>query len=147
MLVQSTKVSQLARRNQHAARMHADVAGQAFELLRQLQEGFDVVLFGQTFGQNRLGLNGPGNGNVLARLVGYEFADAVTKGVAHVEHAAHIADRRAGGHGAKSHNLADRIAAVFVFDVFDHAVAIGLAKVNVKVGHGYPLWVQKSLEQ
>ena len=139
LLVQRTKVSQLARRNQYAPCMHADVACQAFELLCQLQEGFNVVLFGQTFGQNRLCLDGSGNGDVLTRLVGYQFADAIAKGVAHVEHAAHITDRCAGGHGAKSHNLTDRIASVFVFNVFDHAVTVGLAKVNVKVGHGDPL--------
>ena len=43
--------------------------------------------------------------------------------------------------------MADGITAVFVFDVVNHAIAIGLAKINVKVGHGHPLRVQETLKQ
>jgi len=40
-----------------------------------------------------------------------------------------------------------RIVAVLVFDVVDHQVAVGLAEVDIEVGHGHPLRVQKALEQ
>ena len=43
--------------------------------------------------------------------------------------------------------MADRRLAVFVFHVINHPVAIGLAKVNVKVGHGDPLRIEEALEQ
>ena len=36
--VQRAEVGQLARRDQHAAGVHADVAGHAFELARQLEQ-------------------------------------------------------------------------------------------------------------
>ncbi len=147
LLVQRTKISELARRNQHTTRVHAHVAGHAFEFLGQRQQGFNFVFFVQTLGQNRLGLDGAIDGDVLPWLVGNEFADAIAEHVAHVEHTTHVTDGRASGHGAEGGNLADGIAAVFVFHVVNHAVAIGLAKVNVKVGHGDPLWIQETLKQ
>jgi hypothetical protein len=39
LLVQRAEVGQLARRDQHAAGVHADVARHALELLRQLEQG------------------------------------------------------------------------------------------------------------
>ena len=81
------------------------------------------------------------------RLVGNQLADAITKGVAQVQHTAHVADRRTRRHGAKGHDLAHRLLAVFKLDIVNHAVAVRLAKINVEVGHGDPLGVQKPLKQ
>ena len=147
MLVQRTEVGQLARCNQHTAGVHAHVARHAFQFLRQRQQCFDFVFFVQPLRQNRLGLDGAIDGDVLTWLVGNELADAITEGVTHVEHTAHVANGGTRGHGAEGGNLTDRIAAILVLDVVNHAVAIGLAKVNVKVGHGHPLWVQETLKQ
>ena len=147
LLVQGAKIRQLARGNQHATSVHAHVARQAFELLGQIQQGFDFFFLSQTLSQNRLFFQSTRNGDVLPRLVGNELADAIAKGVAHVQHSAHVPNGCAGGHGAKRGNLAHRFFAVFVFDVVNHAVAVGLAKVNIKVGHGHPLGVQKALKQ
>ena len=147
LLVQRAKIGQLARRDQHTAGVHAHVACHAFELLRQLQQRFNVVFFGQALRQHRFYLDGASDRDVLTRLIRDQLADAIAKGVAHVQHASHIANRCARGHGAESDNLRHRVAAVFVFDVFDHPVPVGLAKVNVKVGHGHPLGVQETLEQ
>ena len=141
LLVQGTKIGELARGNQHTPSVHAHVAGHAFEFLRQCQQGFDFVFFVQTLGQNRLGFDGPVNGDVLTGFIRNELADAVAKHVTHVEHTPHVPNGRTRRHGAKGDNLTDGIAAVFVFHVVNHAVSIGLAKVNVKVGHGHPLWI------
>ena len=141
LLVQRTKVCELARRNQYAASMHAHIAGHAFEFLCQCQQGFDFVFFCQPLCQDRFSLDGAIDGDVLAWLVGNEFADAIAEHVAHVEHTAHVADGGTRRHGAEGDNLTDRITAVLVFDIVNHAIAIGLAKVNVKVGHGHPLRV------
>ena len=146
-MVQRAEVGQLAWGNQHTTGVHAHVTCHAFELLRQLQQGFDFIFFGQTLGQDGLHLNRTGDGDVLTGLVRNQATDALAKGVAHVEHTAHVTNRGTRRHGAEGGNLRHGIAAVFVFHVVNHAVAVGLAKVNVKVGHGYPLWVQETLEQ
>ena len=140
--------------------MHADVAGHAFEFLGELDEGFDFVVVFYALGELRLGSDGVFffvfgrevfgrvlDGDGFAWLVGDEFADAVAEVVAQVKHAAYVAYGGAGCHGAKGGNLADGVFAVFVFDVINHAVAVGLAKVDVKVGHGYPLGVEETLKQ
>ena len=88
-----------------------------------------------------------GDGDVLARLVRDQLADAVAERVAHVQHAAHVADGGARGHGAEGGDLAHRVAAVLVLHVVDHAVAVALAEVDVEVGHRHPLRVQEALEQ
>ena len=82
-----------------------------------------------------------------AGLVRDQLADAVAEGVAHVQHPTDVADRRARGQGAKGDDLADRFLAVLELDVVDHAVAVGLAEVDVEVGHGHPLRIQEPLEQ
>ena len=42
LLVQRTKICQLARRNHHATRVHADVARHTLQLLCQLNQVLDV---------------------------------------------------------------------------------------------------------
>ena len=147
LLVEGAKVGQLARRNQHPTRVHAHVAGQALEFLGQGQQGFDLVFFGQALGQDRLNLERTSDGDVLPGLVGDELGDAIAKGVTHVQNPPHVADGGARGHGAKGGNLTYRIAPIFVLDVVDHPVSVELAKVNIKVGHGHPVGVQKTLKQ
>ena len=160
LLVERAKVGELAGGDEHAARVHADVARQALELLRHFHQGFHLFVLLDALAQQRLGGYGvflalglaQAGGRVLqadglARLVGDEFADAVAKAVAHVQHAPHVTDGGARGHGAEGGDLADGFAPVFAFHVVNHAVAVGLAEVHVKVGHGHALGVQKALEQ
>ena len=51
------------------------------------------------------------------------------------------------GSGAKGGDLAHRIAPIFVLDVVDHPVPVELAKVDIEVGHGHPVRIQKPLKQ
>ena len=140
--------------------MHAHVAGHALELARQLQQGFDILFLRLALGQERLfqqrircliAALGTGwrqlQADARTRFIGNEFADAVAKGVAEIQHPPDVAHRRARSHGAECHDLADGVFAIFGFDVIDNAFAVALAKVDVKVGHGDPLGVQKTLEQ
>ena len=140
--------------------MHADVARQAFEFARQLEQRAHVFFLAFALGQNRLGLHCINRLVILipvrrrqlqryglARLVGDQLGDAVAKAVRKVERAAHITNHCARRHGAEGHDLADRLFAVLVLDIVDHAVAVALTKVDVEVGHGHPLGVQKPLEQ
>ena len=147
LLVERTEVGQLAGRDQHAAGVHADVARQAFQLLRQLDQRAHLVFLAIALGQQWLDLHGALDGDVLARLVGDQLADAVAEGVAHVQHTPDVADRRARRHGAEGGDLAHRVLAVLALDVVDHAVAVGLAKVDVEVGHRHSLGVQEAFEQ
>ncbi len=160
LLVKRAKISQLAGRDQHTTGVHADVAGQAFKLACQLQQRAHVFFFAFAFGQNRLGLDRVNHLVVFVavsrrqlqrnRLPGFvwnQLRNAVAKPIRKVQHTADVANRRSGRHGAEGDNLADGFFAVFGFDVVDHAVAIGLAKVNVEVGHRDPFRVQKPLKQ
>ncbi len=101
----------------------------------------------QPLGQDGFGLDRAIDRDMGSGLVRYQLADAIAKGVAHVQHPAHVADRGARGHGAEGGDLAHGILAVLVLDVVDDAVAVGLAEVDVEVGHRDPLRVQETLEQ
>ncbi len=83
----------------------------------------------------------------FTRLVGHQLADAVAKAVGQIEYTAHVADGCACSHSAEGDDLADRFPAVFLLDVFDYAVTIALAEIDVKVGHAHPIGIQKAFEQ
>ena len=67
--------------------------------------------------------------------------------VAHAEHAADVAQRRLRRHRAEGRDLAHRVAAVLRLHVVDDAVAVGLAEVDVEVGHRHALGIEEALEQ
>ena len=140
--------------------MHADVARQAFEFARQLQQGAHVFFLGFALGQQGFGFDGINHLVVflaacryqlqrdgLARLVRNQLGNTVAKAIRKVQHPAHVANGRTCRHRTEGHNLAHRPVAVLVLHVVDHAVAVALAKIDVKVGHRHPLRVQKPLEQ
>ena len=160
MLVKRAEVGQFARRNQHATGVHADVTGHAFKLARQFQQGAHVFLFGFAFRQNGFGLGGINQfvvffvarrrqlqGHGHTGLVRNQLADAITKGVTHIQHTTHIANRCTRGHGTKGGNLTDCVLAVLFFHVVDDTVAVGLAKIDIKVWHRHPFWVQETLKK
>ncbi len=158
LLVQRAEVGDLARRDQHAAGMHADVAHQALDAHRQRQQLghlflgslalFQLGRFLARVDQSRIGLVGHAlQGHLLARRCRHQLGDAVDMAVAHAEHAADVAQRGLGGHGAEGGDLAHRIAAVLGLDVVDDALAVGLAEVDVEVGHRHAFGVQEALEQ
>ena len=64
-----------------------------------------------------------------------------------MQHAPHIANHRFGRQRAERYNLADRFLAVFFAHIFNHAAAVGLAEVDIEVGHGHALGVQEPLKQ
>ena len=59
--VQRAEVGQLARRDQHAAGVHADVAGDAFDLLGQLEQLLDFLLVLEALLEQRFFFDGVGN--------------------------------------------------------------------------------------
>ena len=86
----------------------------------------------------------------MQRLVGFQrnqFGQAVAQGKRQLQHTPHIAYHGFGRHRAKGYDLAHRLFAVFFAHIFNHAPAIGLAEVNIKVGHGHALGVEKTFKQ
>ena len=137
--VQRAEVGELARRDQHAARVHADVAREALELLGEFQQVAHLFLLLLALREQRLHLARVLQRDVLARLHRHQLRDLVAEVVAEVEHAAGVAQHRARRHGAEGGDLRHRILAVLLAHVVDHAVAAVLAEVDVEVGHRHAL--------
>jgi hypothetical protein len=145
----------LPGRDQHAAGVHADVAHHALDALGQREQLGDLFLvllalldLGRFLACVDHAVSGlsPGRASVdgLAGRRGHQLGDAVDMAVAHAQHAADVAQRGLGGHRAEGRDLADRVAAVLLLDVVDHAVAVALAEVDVEVGHRHALGVQEA---
>ncbi len=143
--IERAEVGELARRDEHAPRVHAHVAGEALQLLGQGQQLADFLFLLGPGVDLRLFL--PRLGKRDAQLVGDELGELVHEVEAQIEHPAHVADHRLGGHGAEGGDLRDGVAAVVALHVIDDPVAPVLAEVHVEVGHGHPLGVEEALEQ
>ena len=145
--VERAEVGQLARSDQHAASVHADVTRHAFDALRKFQQLLDFFFVGLALGQQRLFLLRFFERNELARLERNQLGDPVNEVVAEIEHAANVAHRGLGGHGAEGGDLRDGVLAVLFFHVLDDAVTAVLAEVDVEVGHRHTFRIQETLEQ
>ncbi len=127
--------------------MHADVAGQAFELLRERQQLARFLVRFLTLLQPRLHLARVFQRDELARLERDQLGELVGAAVVPFHDPAHVAHHRLRRHGAEGHDLRHRLLAVLVADVLDHAVAAVLAEIHVEVRHGHPLGVEEAFEQ
>ena len=139
--IQRTKIRQFTWSNEYAAGMHTDVAGHAFELLGKRQELANFIFVTLALSQLLFFFFGHLDGDELTGLERHELCNTIDKTIALLQDAAHIPNSRFGCHGAKGCNLTHGIFTVFVFDVLNHAVAPVLAKIDIKVGHRYPLWI------
>ena len=145
-LIHGAVIGNLARRNQHAARVHTQTARQIFQLFRQRNQFVRFFRFNQ-FLNLRLRLHCIVQ---TQRFVGFQrnqLRQFVAQGKRQLQHAPYVADHRFGRHRAKGHNLAHRLCAVFIAHILNHAAAVALAKVYVEVGHGNAFRVQETLEQ
>jgi len=145
--IERAEVGQLAGRDQHAARVHADVTRQAFHALRELEQLVHFVFVVEALLQQRLFLHRVGDGHMLAGLERNQLRDAVREHVAEIEHAADVAHGCLRGHRAERRDLRHGVGAVLLLHVLDHAIAAVLAEVDVEVGHRHPLRIQKTFEQ
>ncbi len=138
--------------------MHADVAHHALHARGQRQQlghlfvgGLALLELGRLLArvdESRVGMLGHlRQRHRLARRRRNQLGDAVDVAVAHAQHAADVAQRRLGRHGAEGDDLAHRVAAVLVLHVVDDAVAVGLAEVDVEIGHRLAFGIQEPLEQ
>jgi len=156
--VKRAKFGELARRDQHPARMHADVARETLQLLREREQLAHLLLVLLALVDLRLhlaridrllvrGVGAPPERHVLAGLERHELGDLVAEVVAEIEHAPDIAHHRLRRHGAEGDDLRHAVGAVLGAHVLDHAVAAVLAEIDVEVRHRHALGIEETLEQ
>ncbi|OQA30784.1 MAG: hypothetical protein BWY57_02651 [Betaproteobacteria bacterium ADurb.Bin341] len=130
--------------------MHADIAGQIFQLFRQgkkLADGL-AVLFVRHQGLERRFLGQRlGERQWLVLHDRNELGNVIAQGIGQVKDTADIAHHRLRRHGAEGGDLAHRFSTVTLADIFDDTPTVVLTEIDVKVGHRHPLRVQKTLKQ
>jgi hypothetical protein len=145
LAIERREVGELGRRDDHAARVLAGVAGDALQLAGHVDDGRHRLVVAVGVGEVFALLQ-----RLLERhaeLEGDHLRDLVDEAVGVAEHAADVAHHGLRGHGAEGDDLRDGVAAVLVGHVVDDAVAALHAEVHVEVGHGHALGVQEALEQ
>ena len=145
--VERAEIGELARGDQHATRVHADVARETFELPGEGEQLARLLLGLFALRQARLHLACILQGDALAGLEGNELRQFVRARVAPFHDAPDVAHHGARGHRAEGRDLRDRLRPVLLLHVLDHPVAPALAEVDVEVGHRYTLRIQEALEQ
>ncbi len=143
--IERAEIGEPAGRDQHAAGMHADVAGEALELFGQRPQLGQLLFALQALLDLRLFL--PRLGKADADFVGDQLGKLVDEVERQVEHPADVADHRLGRQGAEGRDLRHAGGAVALLDVVDDTVAAVLAEVDVEVGHRHPLRIEEALEQ
>ena len=78
---------------------------------------------------------------------GHHLGDAVDLRIAHAHHAAHIAQHAARSHSAKGNDLRHVIRAIFIRHIGDHLASALVIEIDIQIGHGHALRVQKALEE
>ena len=145
--VERAEIGELAGRDQHPARVHADVARDTFELRRERQQVARLLVFLFELAQPRFHLARHLERDELAWLERDQLGQLVGAAIAPFHHPTHVAHHRLGRHGAEGHDLRYRLVAVAAAHVVDHPVAALLAEVDVEVGHRHAFRIQEALEQ
>ena len=84
---------------------------------------------------------------VQAFAVGHGFGEAVCFGKGKVQDPGGVFDGTFGRHGAVGDNLGHLAGAVLVDNVLDDLVAAAVVKIDVDIGEGNTVGIQKALEQ
>ena len=129
----------------HTGGMRGGVAGQALEGAGDVDQLSDRLIPLVELLQGAGELEGLVDGHVQGG--GDLLGNPVGVGIADVEHAAHIADGHAGGHGAEGDNLGDVVIAVKAVDIVNHLAAAVDAEVDVDIRHGDAFGIEEALEE
>ena len=113
---------------------HKAVIEDALAVLIVLVGPLEVRVFVERLVQRHLGIFGDHLGELVAAAVG------------DLQDAAHVANHAFGAERAEGDDLGHAIAAILVFDVLDDLAAAGLAEIDVEVGGGDALGVEKTLK-
>ena len=131
--VERDEFLQRLRRDHHAGGVHRAVARHAFQAQRDLQDLGHARIFALQLAEARLGFHGVVERDV--QDVGHQLGEALHVGEAHVQHAAHVFDGGARGHGVEGDDLRYLLAAVFFSDVLNHFAAPVHAEIDIDIGH------------
>ena len=145
--IQRAEIGELAGRDQHTARVHADVARQIFQTTGQLQQLRHTFFALRDAVDFRFHLARFFQRHRFYAFQRNRFGQAIAQAVGKIHHAPDIADHRLGSHGAESRDLRHAGRTVFLLHIVDDALASVLAEVHVEVRHGHALGIQETLEQ
>ncbi len=145
LLLQRDDVGQRLSTDHNACGVNRVGARQALERLRKLDDFARYRIHIDQLAQFAPGLH------LLAECLAWTFrdqlGDLVDNAVRNLEHAAGVAHGRACSHCRERDDLCDAVAAVFLRDVVDDALAARNGEVDVHVRHRLPARVQKPLEE
>ena len=80
-------------------------------------------------------------------VVGDHLGDAIHHAIGHLQYSPNITHHRARLQLPESNNLRHAVTSIFVLHiVYDFAASV-LAKVDIKIGHGYTFRVQETLKK
>src|SRR5215469_13636510 len=143
--VQRNKICQRTRRDHNPCSVNTKVANQAFQFLSRLEEFTNLSVFLNRFTQLWRIFDGLLQRDV--ELGGNHLGDAVDVGVGNVHGAADIFDCGLCRHRPERDDLRYVVTAVFLGDVVDNLTATVHAEIDVDIGHGHALGIQKALEE
>ena len=147
LAIQRAEIGQLAGRDQHAAGMHPDVAGQPFKGTRKIDQCAHFLFPLVARAKRGLFLERAIQCPRFGRVVGNQLRQPIAQHVRHIKHPTGVAHHGLGAKRAERCDLAHGVAAVFQLDVLDDPLAVVLAKVDIEVRHRHPLRIQETLEQ
>ena len=144
-LVQRDEIRDRLRRNHDARGVRRGVAREAFQALGHVDQ----------FPHAGIGLDEASEvGVLLDRLIerdvqfrGHHFGDLVDFRIRHLHPAPRIANNAARRHGSERDDLRNVFAPVLARDVIDHFAAPVHAEIDVDIGQGHALRVEKTLEE
>ena len=154
--VQRHEIGQRSRCDDDATSVFAGIAGEVFELEREIDQFADFVVAGVGLAQVSrdafrfaLGLLAAAQ-CIFQRNIEWSqrnrLGDPINLRIAHAKYATTVAQHGLRRHGAVGDDLADLVAAVFVGHVVDDAIAAIHAEVDVEVRHRHALGIEEALE-
>ena len=143
-LIQRTEVGNLARRDQHATGVHADVARHAFELFRQDPQFLDFFVRFQPLFQDAAPFPCASGEGCLPGAVGISLEIPSTKAVTRSSTRPTSRTTVLCRHGTESDNLRYRIPHRNGYAHIRSRASGVLAEVDVEVGHRHPLQIEEN---
>ena len=146
-VVERAEVRQFPRGDQHAARVHAEVSRHAFKRHGETNEFLIVLFLLNGFLEFGNGFERLFERDAFSWLLRNEFREIVRLPVGNRESTRDVAHNRLGTERAESCDLTHGVDAVSRLHVLDHAVAVVLTEVDVKVRHRHAFRIQETFKK
>ena len=125
--------------------MHGGVSWQSFQLFTHVDQIMNLLVFLIELPEFRIQFQRTTQSNI--QLIGHHLGDTVSEIIGHIQYTRHIPDHTFGCQSTKSNDLYHLILTVFTFYILDNLLSSLIAEVNINIGHGYTLRIQKTLKQ